>query len=211
MGLFKRKQEPPPPEDDERAPGWDAIERALQPVHGDVEPAHRALLPGVALGAPLQGISAYPAEGHWHFVTFGLTELFAKDSEEPEISGFGFELTMRVAREGEGGEPPGWPFNLLAAVAQQVQEGLDLAVGHRIQVGGPITGAAGCAQEAVAIVSDPSLPIWTKSPHGSFEFYQLVGVTPEELSEMQASSTAAVIERLAGSDRLLVTDPGRAA
>ena len=61
--------------------------------------------------------------------------------------------------------------------------------------------------EAVAFVSDPSLPIWTSSPHGKFEFYELVGVTPGELAEMRASTTAAVIDRLAATDPLLMTDP----
>ena len=54
--------------------------------------------------------------------------------------------------------------------------------------------------EAVAFVSDPSLPVWTTSPNGSFEFYELVGVTPDELAEMQATSTAAVLARMAESN-----------
>jgi hypothetical protein len=63
--------------------------------------------------------------------------------------------------------------------------------------------------EAVAFVSDPSLPVWTSSPHGSFEFSELVGITPTELAEMQASSTAEVLGRLAESNPLLITDPAR--
>ena len=63
--------------------------------------------------------------------------------------------------------------------------------------------------EAVAFVSDPSLPAWTTIPHGSFESHELVGITPNELAEMQASSTAEVIGRLAASNPLLITDPAR--
>ena len=36
-----------------------------------------------------------------------------------------------------------------------------------------------------------------------------VGITPDELAEMQASSTATVAERLAGANPLLITDPTR--
>ena len=204
MGLFKSKRSAPHDE----APGWDAIDAAMRALHGDAEPLHKALAPGVAFGSPLQGISAYAAPDHWHFVTYGLTELFSKESDAAEISGFGYELTMRVARAGEDA-PPDWPFQLLAGVAAAARSGSDFGNGHRLQVGGPITGAAGCAMEAVAFVSDPSLPTWTDSPHGSFEFYALVGITPEELAEMKASSTADVVGRLAETNPLLITDPDR--
>ena len=112
-------------------------------------------------------------------------------------------------RRDEEEQPPDWPFALLANVAAAARGGHDFCVGHRLQVGGPITGAPGCVMEAVAFTSDPSLPTWTPSPHGSFEFYALVGVTPQELSEMQVTSTAAVLERLAAANPLLITDPRR--
>ena len=94
-------------------------------------------------------------------------------------------------------------------MAAAARAGHDFCVGHRLQVGGPITGAPGSSIEAVAFTSDPSLPIWTESPHGSFEFYTLVGITPQELSEMQATSTANVLERLQATNPLLITDPHR--
>jgi hypothetical protein len=115
---------------------------------------------------------------------------------------------MRVARGAET-EPPHWPFELLAKVAATARNGHDFAAGDRVQVGGPITGEPDCAMEAVALVSDPSLPTWTDSPNGSFEFYELVGVTRQELAEMQGTSTAAVATRLAGANPLLITDPTR--
>ena len=196
----------PSEQPEDAAPGWDAIDAAMKAVHGDVEPVHKGLVPGVAFGSPLQGVSAYAEPDHWHFVTYGLTELFVKESEVAEISGFGYELTMRIPRAGED-SPPDWPFELLAKVAAAARAGHDFAVGHRLQVGGPITGAPDCTMEAVAFVSDPSVPVWTASPHGSFEFYELVGITPAELGEMQATSTAEVLGRLAESNPLLITDP----
>jgi suppressor of fused-like protein len=207
LGLFSRKgkhREPP----DDQAPGWDAIDAAMKAVHGDVQPVHKGLVPGVAFGSPLQGVSAYAAAGHWHFVTYGLTELFGKESDVAEISGLGYELTMRVPRAGDD-PPPNWTFELLANVAAAARAGHDFAVGHRLRLGGPITGEPECVMEAVAFISDPSLPVWTSSAHGSFEFYELVGITPDELAEMQASSTAEVVGRLAESNPLLITDPTR--
>ena len=48
---------------------------------------------------PLDGLSAYKAESpfpHWHIVTFGFSELYEKESENPDYSGYGFELTFRL-------------------------------------------------------------------------------------------------------------------
>jgi hypothetical protein len=148
------------------------------------------------------------SEGHCHYATFGLSELWAKDEEaDPEVSGWGYELTMRV--RGPAGEPPGWPFRLLETIARHTHtNGHPFAVGDRLDPGGPITGAADTRLVAVAFTTDRSLqPIST--PNGSLEFRQLVGITREELDEMKASSTDAVLARLAADNPLLVTDPER--
>lgn len=89
------------------APGWDAIDAALARLYPGVVPVHLAPFPGAHMpGGGVQGISAYPAAGHWHLVSYGLSELFEKVSRQPEISGWGFELTIRVARL-PGRTPPG--------------------------------------------------------------------------------------------------------
>src|SRR4051812_23133231 len=93
------------------APGWDAIEQALARLYPGQEPMHWATKLGVALGDALQGISAYEAADHWHYVTYGLSELFVKESETPETSGFGYEFTLRIARTSDA--PPAWPAGLL--------------------------------------------------------------------------------------------------
>ncbi len=68
------------------APGWDTITNAVGAMHPGVEPLHFAMASGVRLGAPLDGISAYRAIDHWHLVTYGLTELFFKESDDAELS-----------------------------------------------------------------------------------------------------------------------------
>jgi len=34
---------------------------------------------------------------HWHIVGYGMSELYAKETDDPEESGWGFELTFRVS------------------------------------------------------------------------------------------------------------------
>jgi suppressor of fused-like protein len=115
---------------DDEAPGWDAIETAV----ARVVPAQRALhwgtdmLPGQD---GIYGLSAYRVSGHWLLVTFGLTELFSKDSDDPRISGWGFELTMRVpAAEAQ---PPVWARRLLQQLGRYVfGAGQPFDHGHRV-------------------------------------------------------------------------------
>ncbi len=85
------------------APGWDAIDAALEPLYRGRPPKHYGSLVPYRLGGPdpIHGISAWfnaAPSPHWHFVTYGFTELWGKESEDAEVSGFGFELTFRLAR-----------------------------------------------------------------------------------------------------------------
>src|SRR5438445_1823446 len=107
--------EPDQPDD---APGWDAIDAALQPLYGDREPYHVGTIISYALGGPdpIHGISAYKnsrPRPHWHFITYGFSELWAKESTDPDVSGFGFELTFRVTCKAREAKPPNWALNFL--------------------------------------------------------------------------------------------------
>ena len=76
------------------SPGWEAINRALEPLDPGVEPQHWGTLLKWRLGGPdpLDGISIYEREDHWHYVSFGMSELYLKESEAEEVSGWGFEF-----------------------------------------------------------------------------------------------------------------------
>lgn len=79
------------------APGWNAIEKEFERVYpGQTDPKHYGTLIKWRLGGndPLDGISVYEGRDYWHFVTFGSTELYEKETDDPEISGYGYELTF---------------------------------------------------------------------------------------------------------------------
>ena len=188
---------------DDEAPGWASITAAFSALYGDQEPAHRALVPGVAFGGALEGISAYRADWGWHFVTYGLTELFGKESDDTEVSGWGYELTMLTAG---GDEPPEWAWRLLHALAAAaVRDGRRHDAGDRIDLGEPLDGGTS-ALTALAIRDDP-LAEPQPSPFGRYRLLQLVGVTAEQLEEIRAGSTEAVLARLTAGDGLLRTAP----
>ena len=152
---------------------------------------------------------AYRLPEMWFFVTFGLTELYEKVSDDAAVSGWGFELTMRTPRAGGDAQPPEWALALLARLGEHVfTSASPFGPGHRLDPGGPITGFPDTRLTAVAFTTDPELASIT-TPNGSVDFLQVVGITAAELERMQQSTTAAVLGELADHSPHLVTDPGR--
>lgn len=205
-----------PPPAPEAAPGWDAIDAALAPHYGAEPARHVAFTPPAAFSANLQGCSAFAADGHWFYVTYGLSELFeTAPPTEPGPSGHGLELTMRVPRA-EGTAPPDWPYAMLNELGKQVRSnGVVIAPGDRVDLRAPVTGhpqtdGPPSALTVFAFRVDPVLAA-ISTPQGSVRFVQVVGITAAEKAQMVASSTDVVLTQLAWADPLLVLDPARGA
>lgn len=63
-------------------PGWDAINAECDRIYPDQkDPKHYGTLIKWRFGgnAPLDGISIYDGGDYWHFVTYGLSELYKKE------------------------------------------------------------------------------------------------------------------------------------
>jgi hypothetical protein len=197
------------------APGWDAIDAALQPIYGDREPLHMGTVIPYALGGPdpIHGISAYKnvePVPHWHFVTYGFSELWAKESSDPEVSGFGFELTFRLSCKRRDKQPPNWAFGFLQNLGQYVfQTGNPFGVGHTLPLNGPIEQGSSTLIHAVSFAHDPQLPPMA-TPNGRVEFLQIVGLTMDELDAITSWNAAAFLELRRRDDSLLLTDLSRA-
>lgn len=205
-----------------KAPGWAALDRALGRVYPGQTPHQFASQRAYDLEgqAPLPAISVYEgqAPAHWHLVSYGLTELFEKSSPDPEHSGFGFELTLRLPRGEDEAAPPGWAIQLLQALGHYVLSGHGpLDSGHVIDLGGPLAPPQRegegpprpSALEGVVCVPDPQLGK-IETPFGSVLFLQLFGLTRDELEPMGQWP----LERKVGLvteayPPLAITDPAR--
>ena len=106
MGLFnsfKKNNENQKQENDKiNAPGWDAITELCDSVYPrQTKPKHYGTLIDWKLGGndPLQGISVYDGGNYWHFVTYGLSELYEKESDVKEVSGYGMEFTFKLKKD----------------------------------------------------------------------------------------------------------------
>lgn len=78
--------------------GFDAIQETFLKIYpNQKDPLHYAPIIKHIFGGkdPLDGISVYRGDGYYHFVTYGFSELYEKEQENKEYSGFGFELTFK--------------------------------------------------------------------------------------------------------------------
>ncbi|HDS1651713.1 suppressor of fused domain protein [Stenotrophomonas maltophilia] len=200
--------------DDTDTPGWDAINAALAPLYAGQEPLHFGTALPYTLGGqdPLDGISVYRAEApvpHWHYITYGLSELYAKESSDAEASGYGFELTFRLAAgEGVHAEqaPPTWPMNLLQNLARYVfGSGNVFEDGHHLDANGPIALESDTRLRHLAFIADPQLPA-RETANGRLQFLQLVGLTDGEMAAVKRWSTRGVLHVLEPAMPLWITD-----
>ena len=82
--------------------GWDAITNLCDKIYPNQEnPKHYGTLISWKLGGndPLKGISIYDSGDYWHFITYGLSELYEKESAIKDVSGYGMELTFKLKKD----------------------------------------------------------------------------------------------------------------
>ncbi|MCV7067055.1 suppressor of fused domain protein [Mycolicibacterium houstonense] len=224
MGLFgrKRKDEPAEPpatdvaatEDDDSAPGWDAITAAFAALYPEQpEPLHMGTLIKWSFGGPdpLDGISIYRAPDALHFVTYGFSDLYTKESTDPEHSGFGFELTLKLRPApgaDEDQEMRTACVNLQGLARYVFESGMVFEPGEYIYTGQEAGIDAGHASALTGFLTTLDTAGEIDTPHGRVTFVQLVGATDAELRAIvDKRHTATEMLELIGSD---VTDLGRA-
>lgn len=199
----------------DETPGWDAIDDALRGLYGDAKPYHLGTIIKWSLGGPdpLDGISVYARTEpvpHWHFVSYGMSELYTKESEDPSESGWGFEFTFRLARDPAEETPPVWAANFLQNLGRYVfKSGNWFEPGHHMNVNGPIAADRDDSEiRAVTFVVDPELGE-ISTPHGKVVFLQVVGLAEGEYEALRRWNANGLMEALAPHLPLLVTDVDR--
>jgi hypothetical protein len=196
------------------APGTAAIATTMARLYGyEQEPVHWATEDSLREGGqdPLEGVSAFPAGDHWHYVTYGLTELYDDEKSfpaRPGVSGWGFELTFRLARQ-PGDMAPAWPVAMLQRLARYVFRSSNVfRPGDHMELNGPLGGLRNTQLEAVLFTEDPQLPP-IESRHGRVSFVQVFGATKDEVDAVRDWRCDGFLELTARSNRFLVTYPGR--
>jgi hypothetical protein len=203
--------------DDQRyplsAPGWADLDRALLHHHGGRVPHQFTSARAYDLEGsdPLPAICVFEGEGprHWHYVGYGLSELFEKTSPRADVSGFGFELALRLRRADGEDTPPRWPLRLLQGIAHYVLSGHGpLDSGHCVDLGAALEPGVESQVTGVLCIPDPRLGK-IDTTHGSVLFLQLWGVTGDELEAMQRWDLPRKVGFAAAVDPVGITDPRR--
>ena len=174
-------------QEDYPAPGWDAITAAFARMYpGQEAPRHFGCLIPWRLGGPdpLQGVSAYDGGAYFHFVTYGLSDLYEKEGADPEYSGYGYEFTLKLAKVGLENEMQEQQcivgiFNDLARLTfekgeqffpdEYIYTGQEL--GFDVNQKSRLTGFVTALDEAGTI----------DTPNGKVDFVKLIGATDAEL------------------------------
>ena len=200
------------------SPGWDAIDAHLSDRYGQAQPDfHFGAVPPFSLGGPnpLDGVSFYIHRDpdHLHFVSYGLSNLYYdEEAAGGEFSGWGFELTFRLAVEhaempGKADDVPTWPMDLMQNLARYVLGSKKwFEQGHYIDAKGPVKAGSTTDKTAILFWNDPELQA-IDTPHGRLEFLQIVGITADELGKLKTNefSSGGLASKLTAADRLLIT------
>lgn len=204
MGLFdifKKKETI-------KAEGWDAITREFERIYpGQTDPKHYGTIVSWELGGkdPLKGISIYDGGDYWHFVTYGLSELYEKESENKEISGYGMEFTLKLKKENyenEEGELKGI-CNVLQLIARQTFLKGEIFKGYEYLYTGQKVGIdINKKSNITGFITIPDTNAQTlNTTNGKVEFVQFIGATDNELKAIMNKeiSTKELYEKL-GTD-----------
>lgn len=197
MGLFdKFKKKKEENAEEIKADGWKAIEDAFQRAYPEQDnPKHYGTLIKWALGGPdpLDGISIYDDGDCWHFVTFGLSELYEKESDDPKWSGYGMEFTFRLKKDCYEDEE--YELKCVCGLLQQIA-GTTFNNGELYNAwewiySGQKEGIDGRQISALTgFITVPDTKVkGIDTPNGHVDFVEFVGVTNEELLKIQSKET----------------------
>jgi len=212
LGIFRKKkggqqksrpEGPPSP-----APGWDALEKAFAALYPGRSPkwwehngVHRMHERRDPPENPLEAVALYDSGSFWHFVSFGMSDLYAKESEG-DWSGFGYEFTFRIGKDGSD-KPPLWPVEVMVSLAKAAYTGEDFAPGHTIKTG-PIDGKKGTDLTALLVTLDPALQL-LETPHGKVALLLLIGIEGQVRERAVAGEVDAILAELSAKNPALVT------
>lgn len=193
MGIFdklKKKNENRAEikKEEVQAVGWDAITAACETVYPtQKDPKHYGTLISWQFGGndPLQGISIYDGGDYWHFVTYGLSELYQKESENKDVSGYGMEFTFKLKKDNYEDEEAEIKCicGILQAVARITFTKGEIFAPYEYLYTGQTQGIDAKMQSLITgfiTIPDKELKSIT-TPNGKVDFVAFIGATDSEL------------------------------
>lgn len=214
MGIFdKRKNKSNKKTKENKSYGWDCITSELEKVYvGQTNPMHYGTLINWSLGGndPLDGISIYDGGEYWHFVTYGMSELYEKESDNKEISGFGYEMTFKLKKAGYAKEEAELKCicGILQTIARLTYTKGEVFGPYEYLYTGQTTGIdANQKSKITGFICVPDSTLHTiDTPNGKVEFLEFIGMTDLELKSLDTVQSVKDIYEKIKSD---ITDYSR--
>ena len=152
----------------------------------------------------MDGISIYDGGSYWHFVSFGQTEIYEKETETPDISGYGYELTFKLKKDEYEDEEA--EIRNICGILQMIAR-LTFTKGEIFQpfeflYTGQTTGIDAKQKSNLTgfiTVKDPTVET-IDTPNGRVEFLELIGMTDAELKTLSNVGSVMEIYKKLGSD-----------
>ena len=168
--------------------GWDAITEACEKIYPTQKnPKHYGTLINWKFGGndPLEGISIYDGGDYWHFVTYGLSELYDKESNNSEVSGYGMEFTFKLKKdnyENEEAEIKGI-CGILQSIARITFTNGEIFKSYEYLYTGQTQGIDTKSQSNITgFITIPDNEMKSiDTPNGKVDFVEFIGVTDKEL------------------------------
>ncbi|MDE6426611.1 MAG: suppressor of fused domain protein [Ruminococcus sp.] len=213
MNILKKSKEEESENELLNMNGWECIEKAFSDVYPNQDnPKHYGTLIPFILGGndPIDGVSVYDGGDYWHFVTFGLTELYEKETDNPEYSGYGMEFTLKLKKDCYDTENEENEIKCIIGILQQIakitfnsgelfQENEYIYTGQKQGIDfyqkSLLTGFITVADSKIKSIN---------TPNGKVNFIEFIGVTDDELIMIKNKNmTVQEFYKILGSD---VTD-----
>lgn len=168
--------------------GWNSITKEFERIYpGQDNPKHYGTLISWELGGndPLRGISIYDGGDCWHFVTYGLTELYEKKSNNKEISGYGMEFTLRLKKDKYEDEEKEIKCicGIFQHIARMTFTNGEIFRPYEYIYTGQTTGIDAFEKSNITgFITIPDVKANTiDTPNGKVQFVEFIGVTDNEL------------------------------
>lgn len=169
--------------------GWEAITKEFLRLYPDAEQKNYKTKLCWELGGdnPLPEITVFDDKENncWHFVTYGLTELYKKSSKDKKISGYGMEFTFRL-KKGCYIDEEQEIINIcgiLQTLARLTFENGEVFTSYEYVYTGQTNGMdSDKTSNITGFITIPDIKAQPlKTAFGDMEFVQFIGVTDSEL------------------------------
>ena len=168
--------------------GWDSITEACEKIYPTQKnPKHYGTLINWKFGGkdPLDGISIYDGGEYWHFVTYGLSELYNKETDDKNISGYGMEFTFKLKKDKYENEEAEIKCicGILQSIARITFTKGEIFNAYEYLYTGQTQGIdTKMKSNITGFITIPDKEIGSiKTPNGMVNFIEFIGVTNDEL------------------------------